>query len=368
MITRLRVVNFKRFADADIPLRAITVLTGLNGTGKSTLIQAVLLARQAAEGRGREIVQLNGAYNLGLGEANEVLHVNAQRPEIDVTLVVEEQPHLYRFGVPEASRRLNLPVVLRPAADPEILLGRGMGFTYLTAERLGPRDQLDVSAEEQRLVGVGIQGEFTGQAISTYETVEVREPLRHARTGDSGVVTLRTQLEYWASDVIRPIQISANWPPGITATVVRFQDPATLGEPIRPSNMGFGLSYALPILVAGLLAPVGGLLMVENPEAHLHPAGQSKLGRFLAMVAGAGAQVIVETHSDHVLNGIRLAATEDRAVRPSDVAVYFFGAGSAEPATPIEVNARGELSTWPDGFFDQMDEDLARLSRVRRAN
>jgi hypothetical protein len=142
------------------------------------------------------------------------------------------------------------------------------------------------------------------------ETVEVREPLRHARTRDSGVVTLRTQLEYWASDVIRPIQISANWPPGITATVVRFQDPATLGEPIRPSNMGFGLSYALPILVAGLLAPVGGLLMVENPEAHLHPAGQSKLGRFLAMVAGAGAQVIVETHSDHVLNGIRLAATE----------------------------------------------------------
>src|SRR5262249_29200794 len=256
-----------------------------------------------------------------LGEAREVLHVNAVNPEIEISVEAGGRPYLYRVGVPDTSRRLNLPITRRPESDPGILVGQGMDFTYLAAERLGPRDQLDVSAEDQRRVGVGIRGEFTGQAISSNNTVEVRESLRHVRTPDSGVVTLRTQLEYWASDIIRPVRISAHWPPGITATVVRFQEPGVIGEPIRPDNMGFGLSYALPILVAGLLAPVGGLLIVENPEAHLHPAGQSKLGRFLARVAGGGVQIIVETHSDHVLNGIRLAATEERVLEPGRIAV-----------------------------------------------
>jgi predicted ATPase len=367
MITRLRVENFKRFADASIELRPLTVLTGINGAGKSTLIQALLLARQAAEDRGRDIVRLNGVYNLDLGEANEVLHVNAARPEIGVSLDVAGRTYHYRFGVPDLPRRLNLPITSRPDTDPAVLTGHGMAFTYLTAERLGPRDRLDVSAEDPRWVGVGVQGEFIGQAISANDTVEVREPLRHRRTADSGVVTMRTQLEYWASEIIRPIRISANWPAGITATVVRFQEPDVIGEPIRPANMGFGMSYALPVLVAGLLAPVGGVLIVENPEAHLHPAGQSKLGRFLARVSGGGAQVVVETHSDHVVNGIRLGATEDRAVAAEGVVVHYFGTEQTDSGALIEVNSRGEFSAWPAGFFDQIDEDLARLSRVRRA-
>lgn len=60
--------------------------------------------------------------------------------------------------------------------------------------------------------------------------------------------------------------------------------------------MGFGLSYALPIVVGGLVAAKDGLLIVENPEAHLHPQGQSNMGQFLAWLAGKGVQVIVETH------------------------------------------------------------------------
>ncbi|MFC9853066.1 AAA family ATPase [Streptomyces prasinus] len=119
------------------------------------------------------------------------------------------------------------------------------------------------------------------------------------------------------------------------------------------------------MIVAGLLTGPGDLLIVENPEAHLHPGGQSKLGRFLARVAGAGAQVIVETHSDHVLNGARLAVAEERILRPEDAIVHYFGEEEAGSA-PIEFTARGELTEWPRGFFDQIEQDLGRLARARR--
>lgn len=120
-------------------------------------------------------------------------------------------------------------------------------FTYLCAERLGPRDQLGVSAEHPDLIGVGVRGEFTAQVLALHETRTVREQLLHPTTRSThNVTTLRTQVETWASDIVRPIKISAQWPPGITASTIRFQEPGLLSEPIRPANMGFGFSYACP--------------------------------------------------------------------------------------------------------------------------
>jgi predicted ATPase len=132
--------------------------------------------------------------------------------------------------------------------------------------------------------------------------------------------------------------------------------------------MGFGISYALPILVAALMMPIGGLLIVENPEAHLHPAGQSRLGTFLGRVAASGVQVIIETHSDHVINGIRLAAAEERLLEPEQVVLHFFGSNIDGSPAVIELTGRGGLTAWPKGFFDQIELDLGRLARAKRQN
>ena len=129
----------------------------------------------------------------------------------------------------------------------------------------------------------------------------------------------------------------------------------------RATNVGFGLSYVLPLLVAMFL-PRGALCLIENPEAHIHPRGQTKLGELAVRAALAGVQLIVETHSDHFMDGVRIAV-RDRLISPAGVAFHYFDrrAGGAAVVSSPRIDENGRLSEWPPGFFDQHEENLARL-------
>jgi predicted ATPase len=166
------------------------------------------------------------------------------------------------------------------------------------------------------------------------------------------------------STIVCPLRIEANWLVGTNAAMLRFKRNDVLTDWLRPANVGFGVSYALPIVVAGLTAAPSGLLIVENPEAHLHPAGQSAMGRFLASVAAAGVQVILETHSDHLLNGIRIAVGADGSLTPEAVSVHYFE-DSGDVRT-LTMDSHGAVSEWPLGFFDQMEHDLGKLAKARQ--
>ena len=127
----------------------------------------------------------------------------------------------------------------------------------------------------------------------------------------------------------------------------------------RPVHVGFGLTQVLPIIVAALSRKREDLLLIENPEVHLHPAGQAKMGWFLSQVASAGVQVMIETHSDHVLNGIRRSA-KDRVISADRVHIHFFKDRNQEGeqvVSPI-IDPAGNVDAWPSGFFDQFDKDL----------
>ena len=119
----------------------------------------------------------------------------------------------------------------------------------------------------------------------------------------------------------------------------------------------------LPIVVAALSADRDGLLLIENPEVHLHPAGQAAMGKFLTEVAAAGVQVLLETHSDHVLNGIR-RAVRDGTLSAGAAAVHFFrpcrddGRGGGAQVQSPALDEAGNVDSWPDGFFDQFDKDM----------
>ena len=138
-------------------------------------------------------------------------------------------------------------------------------------------------------------------------------------------------------------------------------------EPVLPTMTGFGISYILSVVTAGLCCASlqNASLLIENPEAHLHPAAQSRMGKFLECLADAGVQVIAETHSEHIIDGARIQAA--RMEQTDDILVYFFARETEGiRVSKIDVDKNGELSEWPKGFFDQKGQDLRDLFELRR--
>jgi predicted ATPase len=370
MITRLQIDGFKRFSSCALDLAPITVLTGLNGAGKTSVLQALLLTREASQPEAKTVPLNEGLFDLKLGSAQDALNLNTalDTSEIAFTVRLDEGPELaFRFDARDEAL-LHLPIKAKPESVPQALGGTHRAFTYLSAERLGPRDVLKASARPIDDLGVGVQGEYCAQVLDVHglrQKVE-RGRLHPERRGDADVF-LKYQVEAWLSDIARPTEIETVRFPNTSVTALRFRTPGS--DWVRAPNMGFGVSYCLPIVLAGLFAPEkDGLLLVENPEAHLHPAGQSRMGTFLATLAGAGVQVVVETHSDHLLNGIRRAIGEHHVLGAEQALVHFFDVkpdGQPDMAR-LSFTPAGGLSDWPRKFFDQYQIDVAALARVRR--
>lgn len=378
MIDQLLLRRFKRFAELRIDLGALTVLTGLNSGGKSSTLQALILLRQALVGEG--VVALNGPYGLALGEAADVLHRGADEDAIQLAVRdhTSQAWTSVRLQVPEA-RALHLVPQAPPdrSAAPPALTAAEPAFTCLGAERHGPRDVLPAESREGSQLGVGVFGQYTAQVLDQHQRLRVSEgrlyPLLPGETPNEAQRFLPRQVERWLSRILglhAPIRLDARWVEGTTVTTLRFQLPGATAEWTRPQNIGFGTSYVLPIVVAALQARRGDLLMVENPEAHLHPMGQSLIGAFLAQVAADGVQVLIETHSDHVVNGIRRAiAAGEALLSPDNARISYFNSDvDGEPRhEAVQVLRTGDLTAWPLGFFDQIERDLGDMARARRA-
>ena len=130
----------------------------------------------------------------------------------------------------------------------------------------------------------------------------------------------------------------------------------------KPTNIGFGYYYVLPIVISGLIAMPESLLIVENPEAHLHPAAQSRLAKFLTQVTLTGVQVIIESHSEHILNALRIGVgNEVFPLTAQDVKVLYFSEAKNATFVEIEIDESGKIADWPVGFFDQTDNDFKIL-------
>ena len=372
MIAEVRLENFKRFRDLTLRGEALTVLTGANGAGKTSVLHSLLLARQMARQPDRSHVELNGVDTLELGGAEDVIHREAS-DDLAAVQVIDSKGKGRRWSFRAAgsddARTLNAIVVDRPDDYPKALVGPAPQFCYLCAERLGPRDVLGASAAVVAELDVGSRGEFVAQVLASSGRSRVSDGRVEGSSAESQLASLLHQTESWMAKIVRPIQIDAEWFPNTSVTRLRFKTPGLRSEWTRAPNAGFGISYALPIVVAALRAEVGGLLLVENPEAHLHPAGQSRIGGFLAQVAADGVQIFLETHSDHVLNGIRVAVADRKAaLSPDQTVIHFFRAEDDEDPIlqSMELGRTGQLSAWPAGFFDQAQVDLAALASTRQ--
>ncbi len=121
----------------------------------------------------------------------------------------------------------------------------------------------------------------------------------------------------------------------------------------------------MPIIATGLIAKSGDIFIVENPEAHLHPRAQSRLTEFFARLSVNGVQIFIESHSEHILNGIRVNALNPEInISNEEVSIYYFN--EEFKSEKLNIDEKGKIANWPNGFFDQQEIDLAQIFKYGR--
>jgi predicted ATPase len=372
VITSLSLVNFKCFRTLNIPLAGINILAGINGAGKSTVIQSLLALRQSLQSDGIiDRLHLRGTLT-DLGTAAEVYCAEPITNSIKIEITHSDARPIQITSIQTKDQsadtsneyflRLENPI---SGATTSLL---AEPFNYLNAERVGPRKAFHIPSDEENTLFVGKGGENAPYIIASKyrETIVSNDFVVLESANGQELPTIQYQAALWMARLF----------PGFDQEweLFRLADQGRLGLAlqtlqtgqslfVRPTNTGFGLSFVLGIIVAGLAAKPTTILIVENPEAHLHPRAQSGLGEFLGRVAAGGTQVFVETHSEHVLNGIRRMIKQS-VLTPEAVQLFFFARvpSQLEPSvSPISISRSGDFSAWPDGFFDQLDKDLSDI-------
>ena len=470
MLRRIGLTNFKCFESLDLPCAPLNLLCGLNGMGKSSVIQAVLVLRQSFEtGDLQEGRLVLGGALTDLGAGSDVLFEDAGDEVVGFTLHGDQAHPAWtrHFGYSRGSDQLvairtpsdgtgsrvaarasaslsgsrhegPCPVTGQPTRANRIFAGSGsdakaksamnallqedpraderlVGFAdpqrvreaaakakaaglshidrpsdwlradsesatpdvgiapvwrgiapfggrlvYVQADRTGPRKSYPLSEVLARRGDFGRRGEYAWNYLSEHEndSLQADDP----RCGNGSARRLRGAVDHWLQDVSpgAHLQLESVLAADAVLAGFTFDRPGDVSSRRhRATNVGFGLSYVLPVVLA-LLSEPGTLCLIENPEAHLHPRGQTKLAELAVRAAVAGVQVFAETHSDHFLDGVRLAI-HDGLIPPADVAIHYFerNGGRAVVSSPT-VDADGRLSRWPTGFFDQHEENLSR--------
>ncbi|MFB2917610.1 AAA family ATPase [Aerosakkonema funiforme] len=363
MIGSLRLKNFKSFEDQLLNFRPLTLLSGLNSTGKSSVLQSLLLLRQSYQ---QDLLPNKGLALNGdlicIGTAQDALFEAAKEDTIGFDIIWENGTNgIWRFNYNKEADVMDiaLPQTANQVYQSSLF---NDNFHYLQAERIGPRTYLEISDLQVRQhQQIGTKGEYTAYFLSIYRDKDIPNiNLNHPKANS---LNLRSQVEAWMGEVSPGTHLEILSNPALD--VVSLQYSYGLSNLYRATNVGFGISYTLPIIVAVLASEPGTLILIENPEAHLHPKGQAKMGELMALAASCGVQIVIETHSDHVLNGIRLAVHGGK-IDPKDVQLHFFqrqekeGQSFAEVVSP-RIDRNGRLDQWPEGFFDEWDKSLEAL-------
>ena len=377
MLTKIGLTHFKCFRSVTLNSTHLNLLCGLNGMGKSSVIQALLVLRQSFEtgelSNGRLVL---GGRHADLGTGSDVLFEDAEHDELGFSLESHELRGIWELNF-AYSRESDLLSVVQTSCigqapyvpqDWQEIPPFGGNLVYVNAERVGPRKFYPLSDVFARRGDFGPSGEYTWNFLSHHghESLAVDDP----RLGDSGRRQIQNVVDDWLQEVSPGAHLELERISAADALVAgfTFDRPGDVGSTKhRATNVGFGLSYVLPVIVS-LLSQAGTLCLIENPESHLHPRGQTKLAELAARSSRAGVQVFVETHSDHFMDGVRIAV-RDGILSPEDATFHFFERdGTRSVVTSPEIDAEGRLSRWPAGFFDQREMNLVRLLQPRSPN
>ncbi|MDV5033290.1 DUF3696 domain-containing protein [Vibrio diabolicus] len=369
MIDSIEIHNFKCYKHKKFDFSELTVFCGTNSVGKSTAIQALSIPLQS---RFDKVAKLNGQL-VSVGFGNDIHHkdnTGQVGQDLSLSVKVDLDGYVLEWGYQELDDSSKDLQLLGGYSEilPEGFKSLVSNFQYLQADRLGPQNSFDlIEGSRFHEHWLGAKGEFTSEVLSRSQkykplylggafepTKDNPDPRMHQSDSRDGLLR---QINAWLNEISPGIELNPDLIEEAVASVNIFGQ--NYRSKIKPQNVGFGVSYVLGIVTALLNTPKGGLVIIENPEAHLHPKGQSYLGRLIALTAQAGVQVIVETHSDHLLNGIRVITRLKEDFAPELFTLYYISQGEQQSnVEKITIAKDGKLSNWPDGFFDQQAQDM----------
>ncbi len=348
MINKIRVSALKSISDITIECSRLNLLTGTNSSGKSTLIQAILLMFQNLESR----QGLNGEL-VTMGDFRaDVRNINISENSVQIELLDSNfnSPAILAF----TEDAVNFSFVNKECkVKPGIIKKYKNKLHYLSCNRIGAKDVY--MKNYGSIDGIGKDGEYALH----YLQVHKKDNLEMELCRDSASITLETQVNFWLKYIVNTTITVEDVP---STDIVKGAYSVGESKSQRPRNVGSGISYLVSIIIMCLASNKDDILIIENPEIHLHPKAQSRVCEFLYFVAHSERQLFIETHSDHFYNGIRAGiARNDMEKEYVNVNYFELNDNNCTTNTKIEFGKRGRVLNYTEGLFDQFDIDLNKM-------
>ena len=412
MITELRSQNFKSWKDTGtLQFAPLTGLFGANSSGKTSILQVLLMLKQTVERPpdwNEPLYFGNEESLVNLGNFGTVIHKHKQDLSLDISVSWKSSTvadinkyirfHSLKFpshvemlpssqGDRDRSEEISFSTNIARAAmnnfyyktdlyrlnveQPDLFRCYGLraGQTqtveissifeeefenlfsrilYLGPLREHPRPRYTWDGDHPK--GIGQDGK---KAISALLSGRVRH-----FSIDEQILKWLQQLELINSYDLRPISDTGR---DYEFLVKQYKD----GPEVRLTDIGFGVSQVLPVLILCYYAPEGSILILEQPEAHLHPKVQTELADVLIdVVKNRNLQIILESHSEYLLSRLQRRIAE-KEIAATDTALYFceIKDGTSE-IKPLDVDEYGNIRNWPQDFFGDVTGELIKKTKV----
>lgn len=382
MLSKIQIFNFKSHKDTKIDVKNLLVLCGLNGYGKSSIIQMLLLLRDAfIKDNSCDFLDLK-SNSVKIGTVNDAIYEYGDFDGFMINLKFNDGAFLEFYYEAFSEDEKSKSYIKLNKSKSKVNINSSfslfnLNFQYISSARQGPLEQYPkddkiVDVQKQISVNEG-KAEYFVHFLDKFRNLDVIKELCITNYNND-YTDLYSQVQLWEKYIFD----GAN---------THIKDMGKLGFTLQYSfdneesstkktknfdakNVGFGLTYSLPIIVAILAAQKSSIIIIENPEAHLHPSGISRITELICKAAQAGIQIIIETHSDHILNGILVQSklfedsNSNNGIDRNNIKIYQIDRDDKYHCSigiPINIEEGGRIYQKPENFFDQLTTDLRQL-------
>ena len=381
MIKEIQIDRFKSLRHTEqVKMGRVTLLTGANGRGKSSFCQSLLALSQTWRRGMMDSLLPAGAWK-DLGTYDDIVFAFDEDKTIRIHIITDaENGNDFDLHYRQSAENPTLGEVQ------DVKVG-GKPINDDSGNSSDGEGEADSESPEEEQIRISSLGDFTSlmalkrmfyvaaDRVAAPGVQQLDETIPYEYMAPTGENVLNVLWKNKNSDCIKKAQEMLNrvldggrivLEPAGDRLVLRINS-VDDGKFYQPVNVGYGYSYILSLITAAVLAPKDSYIIVENPEAHLHPSAQAKMMNELIEVAKErDIQLIVETHSDHVLN-TALRAVNERRLGKDDLAVLFFFNYQGEEGfiearvRNLDINSMGHILNPPKQFFEQYSTDLRAL-------